>query len=179
MIEAGTGTGKSLAYILPAVYEAVSENKRIIISTYTTQLQSQLLEEEFPLVEKIVPFSFRVALLKGKQHYISLERLEAELETNEYNYDIALTKAMIVVWLTETLTGDIDELHLPASGKLFARKVAADTEGKLDPSSVWFKRSFYQRARKKRCRLILSLPTMHCYARICFINISICPAMIK
>src|SRR5699024_6277479 len=88
LIEAETGTGKSLAYLLPVVHEALKTEKRIVISTYTTQLQSQLLEEEIPLTASLIPYPFKVALLKGKRHYISLEKLAYELnQTNENNYD--------------------------------------------------------------------------------------------
>src|SRR5699024_4361831 len=86
LIEAETGTGKSLAYLLPVVYEALRSQKRIVISTYTTQLQSQLLEEEIPLMKSLLPYTFKVALLKGKRHYISLEKFAYELNLpNENN----------------------------------------------------------------------------------------------
>ncbi|MFD1038662.1 ATP-dependent DNA helicase DinG [Virgibacillus byunsanensis] len=150
LIEAETGTGKSLAYLIPAIYEAALTQKRIIISTYTTQLQSQLLEEEIPLISKLVSIPFKVALLKGKQHYISLEKFAHELASEQQeNYDVILTKAMILVWLTETETGDIDEIQLPSSGYLFYKKISTDSEGIMDPHSPWFSRSFYQKARKK------------------------------
>ncbi|SFA74215.1 ATP-dependent DNA helicase DinG [Lentibacillus halodurans] len=150
LIEAETGTGKSLAYLLPAVYEAITANKKVVISTYTTQLQSQLLDEEIPFIRKLVSFPFKVALLKGKQHYISLEKFERALASEQTdNYDITLTKAMILVWLTETETGDIDEIQLPSSGYLFYRQISTDTERTIDPSSPWFSRSFYQKARRK------------------------------
>lgn len=150
LIEAETGTGKSLAYLLPAVYEAVQTNKRIVISTYTTQLQTQLLEEEIPLLEKLVPFDFHVVLLKGRNHYISLERFSYEL-ANSYsdNYDITLTKAIILIWLTETVTGDIDEIQLPTSGYAFYNRISSDAEGQVDPSSPWFRYSYYLRSKRK------------------------------
>ncbi|WP_164668785.1 ATP-dependent DNA helicase DinG [Virgibacillus doumboii] len=150
LIEAETGTGKSLGYLLPAIYEAVSNKKRIVISTYTTQLQSQLMDEEIPLIRKLIPFPFKVALLKGKQHYISLEKFERTLASGQQdNYDITLTKAMILVWLTETKTGDIDEIQMPSSGYFYYRKISTDAEGIVDPSNPWFSRSYYQKARKK------------------------------
>lgn len=150
MIEAETGTGKTLAYLLPAIYDAVKTKKRVVISTYTTQLQSQLLDEEIPFIRKIVPFPFKIALLKGKQHYISLEKFENELLVNpQNNYDIALTKAIIAVWLTETETGDIDEIQLPSSGYAFYKRISADSERAIDPYSPWFIHSYYQKARKK------------------------------
>ncbi len=150
LIEAETGTGKSLAYLIPAIYDAVCKDKRVVISTYTTQLQSQLLEAEIPLIRQLIPFSFHVALLKGKAHYISLEKLQQELlEPQQSNYDIALTIAMILVWLTETETGDIDEIQLPSSGYWFFRRISADMEEGVDPSSPWFFRSHYQHAKRR------------------------------
>ena len=150
LVEAETGTGKSLAYLIPAIYEAVKTKKRIVISTYTTQLQSQLLDEEIPLIQKLVDIPFTIALLKGKNHYISLEKFERELDSSRHdNYDIALTKAMILVWLTETESGDIDEIQLPSSGYFFYKKISTDSEGFIDAHSPWFSKSFYQKARKK------------------------------
>ncbi|ASN05531.1 ATP-dependent DNA helicase DinG [Virgibacillus necropolis] len=149
MIEAETGTGKSLAYIIPAIFEAVQKKKRVVISTYTTQLQSQLLDSEIPLVKRLVSFDFKTALLKGKQHYLSLEKFQKELEddTND-NYDITLTKAMILVWLTETENGDFEEIQLSSKGFLFNKRISAETEGVYDQNSPWSTKSFYQKARR-------------------------------
>ncbi|KGP73036.1 ATP-dependent DNA helicase DinG [Pontibacillus yanchengensis] len=149
LIEAETGTGKSLAYLLPCIYESVFKEERIMISTHTTHLQSQLLEKEIPLLQEILPIPFRSALLKGKQHYLSLKKFEYELQSStDNNYDVVLTKSMILVWLTETTTGDIEEIQLPSSGAIFWRKISAEAEGYFTPKSPWFSRSFYQRARK-------------------------------
>lgn len=150
LIEAETGTGKSLAYLIPAIYEALQKKQRIVISTHTTQLQSQLLEEEIPLLRKLIPSPFTVALLKGKQHYLSLENFARELSLNKQdNYDVALTKAIILIWLTETETGDIDEIQLPPSGYYFFHNVSTEAEGPVHPSSPWFRYSYYQKARQK------------------------------
>jgi len=150
LIEAETGTGKSLAYLIPAIYEAVRTNDRIVISTYTTQLQTQLMEEEIPIIRKFIDHPFNIALLKGKSHYISLERFTHELANQPHdNYDIALTKAMLLIWLTETETGDIDEIQLPASGYYFFNGISTDSESNIDPNSAWFFHSFYQRARRR------------------------------
>lgn len=165
LMEAETGTGKSLAYLLPAVYEAVNQKQRIVISTYTTQLQSQLLDEEIPLIQQLVPFPFKVALLKGKRHYISLEKFAHEMSLEQTdNYDVTLTKAMILVWLTETNSGDIDEIQLPSSGYLFFKRVCVDAEGYADPASPWFQKSFYQHARRQaqKANLIITNHSLLC-----------------
>src|SRR5690625_884493 len=108
-----------------------------------------LLEEEIPLIRKLLHIPFSISLLKGKTHYISLEKFEKELaETAHDNYDVALTKAMILVWLTETDTGDIEEIHLPSSGYLFYQRVSTDKEGYTDTYSTWFNKSYYQKAKR-------------------------------
>lgn len=150
LIEAETGTGKSLSYLVAAVYESLKSKKRVVISTHTTQLQSQLLNEEIPLVQKLLSQPIRAAVLKGKKHYISLEKFAHALTTSEQeNYDIVLTKAILLVWLTETETGDIDEIQLPASGYMFYNNISAEAEREIDPTSPWFSRSYYQKARKR------------------------------
>lgn len=150
IIEAETGTGKSLAYLIAGIYQAVSTNDRIIISTYLTLLQSQLMDHEIPLLKKVVPFPFTVVVLKGKQHYLSLKKFSETLRYHKTdNYDQVLTKAILLVWLTETKTGDIDEIQLPTSGQRFFRMVSSEAEGQLQPTSDPSMYSFYQRARER------------------------------
>lgn len=144
LIEAGTGIGKTIAYLLPAVYEAITSNKRVVIATHTTQLQSQMLEEDIPLVKKLVNIPFRVAVLKGRQHYISLNRFEQSLHQQQENYDVILTKAKILIWLTETKTGDIEEIRLPASGYHYFKTISAQAE-----TYQWDPHSYYYRARTR------------------------------
>nr|WP_302328496.1 ATP-dependent DNA helicase DinG [Salirhabdus salicampi] len=151
LIEAETGTGKTLGYVLPAVYFALKEQTKVVVSTYTTQLQSQLLEKEIPLMQRLFSVPVKAVVLKGKSHYLSLNKFEQEIHKppTDDNYDVVLTKSMILVWLTETETGDVDEIHLPSSGKLFWRKINAEAEHYLDPKSPWFSRTFFQRVKRK------------------------------
>ncbi len=165
LIEAETGTGKSMAYLLPAIYQSVAKGQRVVISTHLTQLQSQLLEKEIPLLKAMLDIEFQAALIKGKQHYISLSKFEKEIFSDQQdNYDITLTKAILLVWLTETNTGDIDEVQLPSSGRKFFRSVSTETEGYPDPQSPWFSRSFYQRVRNKvqRANLVITNHSLFC-----------------
>lgn len=118
IIEAGTGIGKSLAYFIPSLYLAKKQEKPVVISTYTLQLQKQLIERDVPLLRQIVPFPFRVALLKGKRNYLSLDKFLSFLQEPNKTYDAVLTKGQVLVWLTETETGDVDELQLSSGGQL-------------------------------------------------------------
>ncbi|MBB6175572.1 ATP-dependent DNA helicase DinG [Anoxybacillus tengchongensis] len=126
LIEAGTGIGKTMAYLLPSVFYAVKQQQPVVISTHTLQLQKQMIEKELPRVTQLVPFSFTTAVLKGKRNYISVKKFARTLDDIDTNYDIALTKCQLLVWLTETETGDVDELNLTAGGTLFWEDVYSD-----------------------------------------------------
>ncbi|MRG88274.1 ATP-dependent DNA helicase DinG [Salinibacillus xinjiangensis] len=165
LIEAETGTGKTLAYLLPSLYFSMQQGERLVISTYTTQLQTQLLEQEIPLMKRLFPDTFEAVVMKGKSHYLSLKRFVTELNNSplDDNYDVILTKAMLLIWLMETHTGDVDELQLPSSGKIFWRKINAEAEVQ-DPKSPWFSRTFYQRAKRRaqKANLIITNHALLC-----------------
>jgi ATP-dependent DNA helicase DinG len=149
LIEAGTGTGKTLGYLIPAVFHARQQSKPVVISTHTVSLQQQLMERDVPILRKLIPFSFRAAVLKGRHHYLNLRKFINWLKERETNYDAILSKAKILVWLTETDTGDIDEINLPSGGKLFWERINEERPSPLDFRYPWAKFSFYERARKR------------------------------
>ncbi|WP_394232757.1 ATP-dependent DNA helicase DinG [Niallia oryzisoli] len=148
MVEAGTGVGKSFAYLLPALFTAVESREPVIISTYTTQLQEQLLQKDIPLLAKAVDFSFQTVLMKGKSHYISIEKFAKLMLEDEDNYDTTLTKMQILVWLTETVTGDRDELNLSSGGRLFWHRIKQD-ESVFNRNKSMETRDFYLNMREK------------------------------
>src|SRR5438034_6713053 len=80
VIEAGTGVGKSLAYLAPAILFAIERHKKAIVSTHTINLQEQLLYKDIPILKKILPVEFDAALVKGRQNYICPRRLERALQ---------------------------------------------------------------------------------------------------
>jgi len=75
VVEAGTGVGKSLAYLGPAVQFALKQKKKAIISTHTINLQEQLLYKDIPILQKVLPETFEAALIKGRQNYVCPRRL--------------------------------------------------------------------------------------------------------
>jgi ATP-dependent DNA helicase DinG len=145
LVEAGTGVGKSLGYLLPAAYFSKSKKQPVVISTHTIQLQEQLLKKEIPLLAKILPFTIKTVLLKGRNHYLSLARFQQTLEEENDNYDTTLTKMQILVWLTQTDTGDKDELNLSSGGELFWNKIKNGPAVFLD-NQAWQKKDFYTKA---------------------------------
>ena len=84
VVEAGTGVGKSLAYLVPSVLFALEQKKKAIISTHTINLQEQLLYKDIPILKKILPVEFEAALMKGRQNYLCPRRLKrARQQQNE------------------------------------------------------------------------------------------------
>src|SRR5436305_15150737 len=76
LVEAGTGVGKSFAYLLPAIDWAVKQHKRVVISTHTISLQEQLIEKDIPLLQSVYPDEFTAVLIKGRSNYLCKRRLE-------------------------------------------------------------------------------------------------------
>jgi ATP-dependent DNA helicase DinG len=76
IVEAGTGVGKSLAYLIPAILFAVAHHKKAVISTHTINLQEQLIDKDLPMLAKVLPVKFNFTMLKGRQNYLCTRRLE-------------------------------------------------------------------------------------------------------
>lgn len=112
LVEAGTGTGKSLAYLLPAIRFATQNGRRVVISSNTINLQDQLFQKDIPDIQRILDIPFRAALLKGRANYLCLRRLEAFRRSRQLTADQARVLAKVLVWLPQTETGDRAELLL-------------------------------------------------------------------
>ncbi|MDG5787562.1 ATP-dependent DNA helicase DinG [Evansella sp. AB-P1] len=150
LIEAGTGTGKTLAYLLPAAFQAKKLNQPIVISTHTVQLQEQIVKKELPTLMKFLPFSINVALLKGRGHYLCLRKFENLLHHDPIDtYERTISKAQILIWLIETETGDVEELSLASRSSRFWNDISSDSFSCVSPKCPWFSRCYYQRAKLK------------------------------
>lgn len=128
LVEAGTGTGKSVAYLLPAIHWAVQNSQRVIISTNTINLQDQLFLKDVPDLRKLVPFEFKVALLKGRSNYLCLRRLEALRRTEKPTKEEARVLAKVLAWLPSTATGDSAELTLMGAENAVWARLASDPD---------------------------------------------------
>jgi len=129
LVEAGTGTGKSLAYLIPAIYWAVQNNQRVVISTNTINLQDQLYVKDIPDLRKVLPFEFKAALLKGRSNYLCRHRFESLRKSEQLDNDQARVLAKVLAWLPSTATGDSAELILmgPAENAVWSR-IASDAD---------------------------------------------------
>lgn len=111
IVEAGTGTGKTLAYLIPAVGQALDKKKRIVISTGTKNLQEQLMEKDIPFLQKALPKKFTAACMKGRSNYACLYRIhKADHQPILDGLDQMGHFKRISEWSNETKTGDRREL---------------------------------------------------------------------
>lgn len=111
LVEAGTGTGKTLAYLIPAISAALGKKKRIIISTGTKNLQEQLMEKDVPFLQKVLPGKFTAAYMKGRSNYACLYRIhKADHQPILDGLDQLGYFDRVSGWSRETITGDRREL---------------------------------------------------------------------
>jgi len=123
VVEAGTGTGKSLAYLVPAAYAAQELGKKAIISTYTIHLQEQLFGKDVPIVQSLVPFEFTAALLKGRQNYFCPHRLKkAQLHQGDlFATGQAEQLKGLVEWARRTKDGTLSDIDFQVDAAVWAQ----------------------------------------------------------
>src|SRR5947209_3950288 len=113
LVEAGTGVGKSFAYLLPAIEFAVKHKKRVVISTHTISLQEQLIDKDIPLIRAVYPQEFTAVLVKGRGNYLCKRRLEqtARRQTTLFEDDAQHRGLKILQqWAQETTDGSLSDL---------------------------------------------------------------------
>src|SRR5689334_12411350 len=112
-VEAGTGVGKSFAYLLPAIDFAVKHKKRVLISTHTISLQEQLIDKDIPLVQSVYPDEFTAVLVKGRSNYLCKRRLEQTRSRQNHLFEDQRQLEslwMIEEWANETTDGSLTDL---------------------------------------------------------------------
>ncbi len=133
MVEAGTGTGKSLAYLLPALLWSTENQERVVISTNTINLQDQLITKDIPLLQQTVETPFKATVMKGRGNYLCPRRLETVRRRKPTTIIELKTMAKIMVWLLESTSGDRNEISLrgPAENSVWNRLSAQDEDCSL------------------------------------------------
>ncbi len=154
LVEAGTGTGKSLAYLIPAACEALTNDRRVVISTATINLQDQLTGKDLPALRALLPddsTELRACQLKGRRNYLCLRRFAALQASPSLSDDEAHIAARILIWLTQTETGDRGELRLtPAEETIWRRLSAEGADCSVNNSPFMVEGTcFLQRARRR------------------------------
>ena len=126
VVEAGTGTGKSLAYLVPSIARAVRHDERVVVSTNTHTLQEQLMSKDIPGLRDWLPWDFTACLLKGRSNYVSLRRWRRYLAEVCRDSEELRFKLKILVWLHSTESGDRSELRLHGKEEVMWARIASD-----------------------------------------------------
>ena len=148
-VEAGTGTGKSLSYLTPALLWAVRNDLRVIVSTNTRNLQEQLFYKDLPFLLDNLDLPFSATLLKGRSNYLCLDRWRQVIRRPEDYLTPEEREAAIplVVWARETQTGDIAEHTGFSSGASRGLWEKVNGEGSACPRCAFKESCFVNRAR--------------------------------
>jgi ATP-dependent DNA helicase DinG len=151
LVEAGTGVGKSFAYLVPSILAAVEAGKKVVVSTHTISLQEQLLQKDLPFLRAVMPQEFTAALVKGRGNYISLRRLEGAgvrsvgmfIKPEEFD-DLAEIK----LWAGRTDDGSRSDLDFRPAPAVW-EAVQSDHGNCLGKKCRTYKNCFYFAARRR------------------------------
>ena len=161
-VEAGTGVGKSLAYLVPSILFAVSQKKKAIVSTHTINLQEQLTEKDMPMLADVlgalaVPVKFSFSMLKGRANYLCTRRLQKAMQQsgNLFTSSEAEELQRIYEWSKETQDGSLSDFDIEPDPKVWAQ--VCSERGLCSPKVCGFPSDFakdhgvcfFQRARNK------------------------------
>ena len=150
VIEAGTGVGKSLAYLAPAILFALERHKKAIVSTHTINLQEQLLHKDIPILKKVLPVEFEAALMKGRQNYLCPRRLKRALESSKelFTGPEANELQRLAEWASTTRDGSLSDLPVEPDPKVWTQ-VCSEAHICTQKTCGQNPHCFYQRARKR------------------------------
>ncbi|ASA56792.1 ATP-dependent DNA helicase [Vibrio gazogenes] len=148
VVEAGTGTGKTFAYLVPALMSG----KKVVISTGSKNLQEQLFHRDLPLIVKALEFFGQIALLKGRANYLCLERLNRQMvesHGNETDSQHFAQLFQIRRWASETKTGDLGECETLPEDSLIIPTITSTNDNCLGKDCPDFQDCFVSKARRK------------------------------
>jgi ATP-dependent DNA helicase DinG len=161
-VEAGTGVGKSLAYLIPAILFAVAQKKKAVVSTHTINLQEQLTEKDLPMLAGVLgalpqPVNFSYAMLKGRANYLCTRRLQKAMQQsgNLFTSSEAQELQRIYEWSKQTTDGSLSDFEIEPDPKVWAQ--VCSERGLCSPKVCGYPSDFakdhgvcfFQRARNK------------------------------
>jgi ATP-dependent DNA helicase DinG len=151
VVEAGTGVGKSFAYLVPAILAAVEQKKKVVVSTHTIALQEQLLRKDIPFLRSVMPQEFSAVLVKGRANYISLRRLDVALARQMgmfQSQEESDQLSEIRKWASRTGDGTRSDLDFRPLGNVWDA-VQSDSGNCLGRECSRNKDCFYFKARRR------------------------------
>ena len=129
IVEAGTGVGKSFAYLVPAILRAAQHKQRVVVSTYTISLQEQLVRKDLPLLAEAVPVKFSAVLGKGRNNYLCFRRLALAVKAHGRMFPHQAQQEQLealAAWAMQTADGSLQEIDFPLEAEVWS-KVRAES----------------------------------------------------
>ena len=157
VVEAGTGTGKSFAYLVPTILAATAKQgeggkrKKVIISTHTISLQEQLIGKDIPFLNAVMPVEFSAVLVKGRSNYISLRRLKGAVDRSHSLYsrpDEMAQLQQIVEWSRSTTDGSLADLDFKPMSNVWD-EMQSDHGNCLGKKCPTYDQCLYYKARRR------------------------------
>ena len=151
-IEAGTGTGKSFAYLIPALFWSHNNNEKVVISTNTINLQEQLINKDLVTLKKILPFNFKSVLVKGRSNYVCLRKLKRlqnkskELFKNDKEKQMAFSR--VLNWIEDSETGSRSEAEFVIDNEIW-NEISSEGDLCLGTNCPYFSDCYFMQARKE------------------------------
>ncbi|MBQ3965710.1 MAG: helicase [Treponema sp.] len=146
--EAGTGVGKSFAYLIPSMLWALENKERVVVSTGTINLQQQLIEKDIPLAQKIIGKPLKAVLVKGRQNYVCLRRLDDAGKERDLFSDDQDFFDKIAAWAKETKTGSRTDLAFMPPESVWSR-VNSESDACMGLRCKFREKCFVMRVRKE------------------------------
>ncbi|HEV3409347.1 MAG TPA: helicase C-terminal domain-containing protein, partial [Chthoniobacterales bacterium] len=149
-VEAGTGVGKSIAYLVPAILFAREQKKKAVVSTHTINLQEQLLHKDIPILQRILPIEFEAVLMKGRQNYLCPRRLQRAMEQAGELFTTSEQAELVRIaeWARRTRDGSLSDLAFEPDTKVWAQ-VCSEAHICTTKSCGQGDQCFYQQVRKR------------------------------
>ncbi len=152
LIEAGTGTGKSLAYLVPALLWATANRERVVVSTNTINLQEQLIGKDLPFLQRATGLEFRAVLVKGRGNYLCRRKLEtARREPGLFDMEQAAELDQLTAWAEHSSTGSREDLPTPPRPDVW-EEVCCEADQCSRMRCRHFRSCFLHRARREAAR---------------------------
>ncbi len=151
VVEAGTGVGKSFAYLIPAIKRIVEDKERVVVATNTINLQEQLIEKDIPLLRAVIPDEFSAVLVKGRNNYVSLRRLKLASARQDRLFgddDARHSLHAIEDWAYQTRDGTLATLPPLRRGEVWDY-AQSDTHNCMGRRCPTYDKCFYQMARRR------------------------------
>ena len=168
IVEAGTGTGKTIAYLLPTLLYAIENNLKVIVSTNTINLQEQLVNKDIPLLKKIINEDFNYQIVKGRGNYLCKRKLynidvtEKETDTEEEKTEKNIIRNLIDWDKNVTRTGDRNELKYEISNSIW-EKVNSEADMCKGVKCPYYSKCYFFNARKNIADATLLIVNHHMF----------------